>query len=128
MSTAWTPFLAFNLDRNRRRAGSDAGAYMRSSAPAHPYHRVMDDKEMDRVVKELLRLPSETAKHRAAISRIAAKRRELAGRLGEAIGPTKAAQRLGVSRQTFWQILNPDQAKEIKKRSKTNTRGSSREP
>ena len=76
---------------------------------------------MDRVVKELLRLPSETAKHRAAISRIAGRRRELAGRLGEAIGPTKAAQRLGVSRQTFWQILNPDQAKEIKKRSKTNT-------
>jgi hypothetical protein len=81
----------------------------------------MDDKEMDRVVKELLRLPRETAKHRAAISRIAGRRRELAGRLGEAIGPTKAAQRLGVSRQTFWQILNPDQAKEIKKRSKTNT-------
>jgi DNA-binding XRE family transcriptional regulator len=88
----------------------------------------MDDKEMDRVVKELLHLPSETAKHRAAISRIAVKRRELAGRLGEAIGPTKAAQRLGVSRQTFWQILNPDQAKEIKKRSKTNTRASIREP
>ena len=88
----------------------------------------MDDKEMDRVVTQLLRLPGETAKHRAAISRIAAKRRELAGRLGEAIGPTKAAQKLGVSRQTFWQILNPDQAKEIKKRSKTNTRGSSREP
>ena len=78
---------------------------------------------MERVVKELLRLPSETAEHRAAISRIATKRRELAGRLGEAIGPTKAAQRLGVSRQTFWQILNPDQAKEIKKRSKTNSQG-----
>ena len=88
----------------------------------------MDDKEMDRVVKELLRLPGETAKHRAAIYRIAAKRRELAGRLGEAIGPTKAAQRLGVSRQTFWQILNPDQAKEIKKRSKTNAQGRTREP
>jgi DNA-binding XRE family transcriptional regulator len=81
----------------------------------------MDDKEMDRVVRELLRLPGETARHREAISRIAAKRRELAGRLGEAIGPTKAAQKLGVSRQTFWQILNPDQAKEIKKRSKTKT-------
>ncbi|MGD0985972.1 MAG: hypothetical protein ABSA65_19510 [Acidimicrobiales bacterium] len=88
----------------------------------------MDDKEMDRVVKELLRLPVETAKHRAAISRIAAKRRELAERLGEAIGPTKASQRLGVSRQTFWQILNPDQAKEIKKRSKASTRGRTREP
>jgi hypothetical protein len=88
----------------------------------------MDDKEMDRVVKELLRLPVETAKHRAAISRIAAKRRELAERLGEAIGPTKASQRLGVSRQTFWQILNPDQAKEIKKRSMASTRGRTREP
>ncbi len=82
---------------------------------------------MDRVVNELLRLPGETAKHRAAISRIATRRRELAGLLGEAIGPTKAAQRLGVSRQTFWQILNPDQAKEIKKRSRTTSRGS-REP
>ena len=83
---------------------------------------------MDRVVKELLRLPSETAKHHAAISRIAGRRRELAGRLGEAIGPTKAAQRLGVSRQTFWQILNPDQAKEIKKRSNTNARRRTPEP
>ena len=73
---------------------------------------------MDRVVKELLRLPDETAGHREAISRIAARRRELAGRLGEALGPTQAAKRLGISRQTFWQILNPDQAKEIKKRSK----------
>jgi hypothetical protein len=33
-----------------------------------------------------------------------------------------------VSRQTFWQILNPDQAKEIKKRSKTNTRERIGEP
>jgi hypothetical protein len=82
----------------------------------------MDDKEMDQVVRELLLLPAETAKHRAAISRIAARRRELAERLGEAIGPTKAAQKLGVSRQTFWQILNPDHAKEIKKRSKTKLR------
>jgi hypothetical protein len=88
----------------------------------------MDDREMDRVVKELLRLHSETAKHRAAISRIATRRRELAARLGEAIGPTKAAQKLGVSRQTLWQILNPDQAKEIKKRSKTSTRERTREP
>jgi len=80
------------------------------------------------VVKELLRLPAETAKHRAAISRIAARRRELAGRLGEAIGPTKAAQKLGISRQTFWQILNPDQAKQIKQKSKTNARGRTRDP
>jgi len=83
---------------------------------------------MDQVVKELLRLPAETAKHRAAISRIAARRRELAGRLGEAIGPTKAAQKLGISRQTFWQILNPDQAKQIKQKSKTNARGRTRDP
>jgi DNA invertase Pin-like site-specific DNA recombinase len=83
---------------------------------------------MDQVVKDLLRLPAETAKHRAAISRIAARRRELAGRLGEAIGPTKAAQKLGISRQTFWQILNPDQAKQIKQRSKTNARGRTRDP
>ena len=82
---------------------------------------------MDQLVRELLRLPGETAEHRAAISRIAAKRRELAGRLGEAIGPTKAAQKLGVSRQTFWQILNPDQAKEIKKRSSGNARRRTRE-
>ena len=80
------------------------------------------------MVKELLRLPAETAKHRAAISRIAARRRELAGRLGEAIGPTKAAQKLGISRQTFWQILNPDQAKQIKQKSKTNARGRTRDP
>ena len=80
------------------------------------------------MVKDLLRLPAETAKHRAAISRIAARRRELAGRLGEAIGPTKAAQKLGISRQTFWQILNPDQAKQIKQRSKTNARGRTRDP
>ena len=95
--------------------------------PPYAYHQAMDDKEMDRVVKELLRLPGETAKHRAAISAIASKRRELAGHLGEAIGPTEAAKRLGVSRQTFWQILHPDQAKEIKKRSRT-ARALTREP
>jgi predicted DNA-binding protein (UPF0251 family) len=38
------------------------------------------------------------------------------------VGPTKAAQRLGVSRQTFWQILNPDRSKDIKKRSKATAR------
>ena len=109
-------------------ARSDGQLSSNRHQPPYAYHRVMDDKEMDRVVKELLCLPSETAKHRAAISRIAGRRRELAGRLGEVIGPTKAAQKLGVSRQTFWQILNPDQAKEIKRRSKTNTRGRTREP
>jgi DNA invertase Pin-like site-specific DNA recombinase len=94
---------------------------MRQQSP-YAYHEQMDDKEMDRVVKELLRLPGETTKHREAISRIAVKRRELAGRLGEAIGPTEAARKLGVSRQTFWQILNPEHAKEIKRRSRTGRR------
>lgn len=64
-------------------------------------------------------MPAETAKHRRAISDIAANRRELAERLSEEIGPTRAAERLGISRQTFWQILNPQQAKEIKRRSRT---------
>jgi hypothetical protein len=87
----------------------------------------VEQEEIDRVVKDLLRLPGETAKHRAAISRIAERRRELAGLLGDAIGPTKAAQRLGVSRQTFWQILHPEQSKEIKKRSASTVRARARE-
>lgn len=82
----------------------------------------MDDKKMEKVVKELLRLPAETAKHREAISRIAVRRRELAGELSDVIGPTQASKRLGISRQTFWQILNPDKAQEIKRRS-TRSKG-----
>jgi flagellar biosynthesis chaperone FliJ len=82
----------------------------------------MDDREIDRVVKALLKMTAETAKHRAAISAIAAQRRELAEQLAEEIGPTKAAQRLHISRQTFWQILNPTQAKEIKQRSRSGRR------
>jgi predicted DNA-binding protein (UPF0251 family) len=78
----------------------------------------MDERQIEHLVKELLKMPAETAKHRHAISEIAAKRRELAGRLCGEIGPTKAAQRLGVSRQTLWQILNPQQAKAIKQRSR----------
>jgi hypothetical protein len=77
----------------------------------------MDDKQMEKVVKELLRLPAETARHREAISRTAARRRELAGQLSQEIGPTQASKRLGISRQTVWQILNPDKAQEIKRRS-----------
>lgn len=77
----------------------------------------MDDKQMEKVVKELLRLPAQTARHREAISTIAARRRELAGQLSHEIGPTQASKRLGISRQTFWQILNPDKAQEIKRRS-----------
>ena len=72
---------------------------------------------MAKVVKELLRLPGETVKHREAISRIALRRRELAGQLSEELGPTRASKRLGISRQTFWQILNPEKAQEIKRRS-----------
>ena len=69
------------------------------------------------MVKELLRLPAETARHREAISRIASRRRDLAGKLSEEIGPTQASKRLGISRQTFWQILNPERAQEIKRKS-----------
>jgi hypothetical protein len=54
----------------------------------------MDDKEMDRVVKEL-RLPAETAKHRAAISRIAAKRRELPEASVRRSGQPKQGRTLG---------------------------------
>jgi hypothetical protein len=37
--------------------------------------------------------------------------------LNDAIGPTLAAKRLGISRQTFWQVLNPEKAQAIKRRS-----------
>ena len=84
----------------------------------------MEERHVDEIVAELLRLPGEIADHRAAISEIAARRRQLAEELGQEIGPTKAAQRLGISRQTFWQILNPQQSKEIKRRSRIAHNGS----
>jgi hypothetical protein len=81
----------------------------------------MEEAELDRLVSELTEIPDQMAAHRAAISDLAGRRRALAEVLRDAIGPTLAAKRLGVSRQTFWQILNPAQAKEIKRRSRTGT-------
>jgi len=77
----------------------------------------VEDHELERLIAELLRLPGETAAHRAEISRLATRRRELAIVLNDAIGPTLAAKRLGISRQTFWQVLNPEKAQAIKRRS-----------
>jgi hypothetical protein len=82
----------------------------------------VEDGELEQLIEELLRLPGETAAHRAEISRLAARRRELAMVLNEAIGPTLAAKRLGISRQTFWQVLNPDKAQAIKRRSSRSRR------
>jgi hypothetical protein len=83
----------------------------------------MEQHDLEQLVAELLSIPDETAEHRAAISRLAVRRRELAVRLNEAIGPTLAAKRLGISRQTFWQVLNPDKAQAIKRRSSQARRG-----
>jgi hypothetical protein len=77
----------------------------------------MEDQELEQLIAELRRLPDETAAHRAEISRLATRRRELAVVLNDAIGPTLAAKRLGISRQTFWQVLNPEKAQAIKRRS-----------
>jgi hypothetical protein len=80
------------------------------------------DVELEALIEELLRLPGETEAHRAEISRLAARRRELAMVLNDAIGPTLAAKRLGISRQTFWQVLNPEKAQAIKRRSSRSRR------
>jgi hypothetical protein len=77
----------------------------------------MEGQSVEQLVEELLRIPGETAVHRAEISRLASRRRTLATQLSEVIGPTMAAKQLGISRQTFWQILNPEKAHEIKRRS-----------
>lgn len=82
----------------------------------------MEDAAVEQLVEELLRLPGETAAHRAEISRLAARRRVLAVMLNDAIGPTLAAKRLGISRQTFWQVLNPEKAQAIKRRSSHSRR------
>ena len=82
----------------------------------------MEDADLEQLIAELLRLPGETAAHRAEISRLAARRRELALVLNDAIGPTLAAKRLGISRQTFWQVLNPEKAQAIKRRSSRSGR------
>ena len=62
----------------------------------------MEDVQLEQLITELLRLPSETAAHRAEISRLAARRRELAMVLNDAIGPTLAAKRLGISRSELY--------------------------
>jgi hypothetical protein len=85
----------------------------------------MDEATVEITIAELLRLPEEIAQHRAAISEIAARRRELARQLNEEIGPTKAAKRLGISRQVFWQILNPERSQGIKRRSARSRSGES---
>ena len=77
----------------------------------------VEDSELEQLIGELLRIPGETTAHRLEISRLAARRRELATVLNDAIGPTLAAKRLGISRQTFWQVLNPEKAQAIKRRS-----------
>jgi hypothetical protein len=82
----------------------------------------VEDAELEQLIEELLRLPGETAAHRAEISRLAARRRALAVVLSDAIGPTLAAKRLGISRQTFWQVLNPEKAQAIKRRSTRSRR------
>jgi hypothetical protein len=82
----------------------------------------VEDAELEQLIGELLSLPGETAAHRAEISRLAARRRELAMVLNDAIGPTLAAKRLGISRQTFWQVLNPEKAQAIKRRSSRTRR------
>jgi predicted DNA-binding protein (UPF0251 family) len=82
----------------------------------------MEDQELEELIAELRRLTDETAAHRAEISRLAARRRQLAILLNDAIGPTLAAKQLGISRQTFWQVLNPDKAQAIKRRSSRSRR------
>jgi hypothetical protein len=84
----------------------------------------VEDRALDGLVEELLAIPMATAAHRSEISRLAARRRVLARQLGDLVGPTMAAKRLGISRQTFWQILNPQQAYEIKRRSSRSSRTS----
>jgi DNA-binding CsgD family transcriptional regulator len=76
-----------------------------------------DDADVEALIEELHRLPREIAAHRAVISDLAARRRELAELVATELGPTETAKRLGISRQTLWQVLNPAQAKELKRRS-----------
>lgn len=82
----------------------------------------MEEHEIENLVARLLAYPIEIAKHREAISELAARRRELAVELKDAIGPKKAAERLGISRQVLWQILNPTRAQDIKRRSQQATK------
>jgi hypothetical protein len=106
------------LECSRRRSGADVSVLLTPPGTVGG----MEAQELEQLVAELLRLPDETAAHRAEISRLAARRRELAMLLNDAIGPTLAAKRLGISRQTFWQVLNPAKAQAIKRRSSRSRR------
>jgi FixJ family two-component response regulator len=75
------------------------------------------ESDLEAQLKELQRIPLEISGHREKISALAARRRELAERVVAGLGPTETAKRLGISRQTLWQVLKPEQAKEIKRRS-----------
>ena len=77
----------------------------------------MDQVDLDALVVQLRALPEEIAKRQAEISQLASLRRTLAQRLTDAIGPTRTAACLGISRQVLWQVLNPKRAYEIKRRS-----------
>jgi hypothetical protein len=85
-----------------------------------------DRTSIDRAVDEMIRLSDEIVMHRMAIAVIALKRHQLAVVLRNALGPTVAAKRLGISRQTLWQIVNPERSAEIKRRSKTSSTRSAR--
>jgi hypothetical protein len=105
-------------DAGRSRGCDDVRVILTSSGTVAS----VEDAELEQLINELLSLPGETAAHRAEISRLAARRRELAMVLSDAIGPTLAAKRLGISRQTFWQVLNPEKAQAIKRRSSRSRR------
>jgi len=95
-----------------------------STYPLHPtYTESVETPEIDALLQELTQIPVEISWHREEISALAARRRELAERVVAELGPTEVAKRLGISRQTLWQVLNPAQSKEIKRRSARRTGG-----
>ena len=77
----------------------------------------MAELELEPLLEELRRLPLDIAALREQISGLARRRRQLAEEVVDVLGPTETAKRLGISRQTLWQVLNPSQSKEIKRRS-----------
>lgn len=83
--------------------------------------------DLDPLLEELLRLAKQIAEHQSAISELAGRRRALAEQVANELGPTETAKRLGISRQTLWQILKPEQSKDIKRRSEKRS-GSARAP
>ena len=89
-----------------------------STYPLHlAYTEPMDAAQIDALLQELAQIPVDIAAHREEISALATRRRELAERVVAELGPTEVAKRLGISRQTLWQVLNPAQSKETKRRS-----------